>query len=486
VKKECDEIIAGKKSVKSSSTTASNMGQLYHTTEDLFADAESDEVFDMEPNGNDSNEDALLYFVRLSKHYLRVVKSSSTQMADRHPMSYPVIADSGVNYHMFWEREFFSNLSPATGQVILGDGKTSLAIKGVGTVTCKMGSNIVEIPNVRYVPELSESIYSLHIHIKTPNHGLESSYEKGLFVNFPHFQSKAIIGKNDIYLDMVPFSVAPCDKLLLRKLSTSNSSEFCRNMMQLTSDIKVETDKIDNILQDLRSYYSTIKTKRQLGLNVPAGFHQDSSLQQQFKIHSPPRKSSTICSTTNDTTNVIASVGEIDADNLRVNEIGEVNDTHPITLTNQSSTPLYIPLVRSVDKPSSSLPQHITMTEDYLRSCVGFQKVDTIKKYLSVLYHNTIKLDHTPADAVLDPGCFATLQKKNRNTTPVPRPSAFSDIIHVDIIFGPEVSVGNVHYGLICVDRHSHMTYIYSLQNLTTDIQKQLELFFSHIVMVPR
>jgi hypothetical protein len=171
VKKECDEIIAGKKSVKSSSTTASNMGQLYHTTEDLFADAESDEVFDMEPNGNDSNEDALLYFVRLSKHYLRVVKSSSTQMADRHPMSYFVIADSGVNYHMFWEREFFSNLSPATGQVILGDGKTSLAIKGVGTVTCKMGSNIVEIPNVRYVPELSESIYSLHIHIKTPNHG---------------------------------------------------------------------------------------------------------------------------------------------------------------------------------------------------------------------------------------------------------------------------------------------------------------------------
>jgi len=30
------------------------------------------------------------------------------------------------------------------------------------------------------------------------------------------------------------------------------------------------------------------------------------------------------------------------------------------------------------------------------------------------------------------------------------------------------------------------MTYIYPLRNLTTDIQKQLESFFSHIGMVPK
>ncbi len=46
--------------------------------------------------------------------------------------------------------------------------------------------------------------------------------------------------------------------------------------------------------------------------------------------------------------------------------------------------------------------------------------------------------------------------------------------------------MGNVHYGLICVDRHSRMTYIYPLRNLTTDIQKQLESFFFHIGMVPK
>jgi hypothetical protein len=51
--------------------------------------------------------------------------------------------------------------------------------------------------------------------------------------------------------------------------------------------------------------------------------------------------------------------------------------------------------------------------------------------------------------------------------------------------FGPEISVGNVHSGLICVDRYSWMTYIYPLKKLTTDIQKQLELFFCHLGLLP-
>jgi hypothetical protein len=43
-------------------------------------------------------------------------------------MAYPIIADSGANYHMFKEIEFFDSLTPTTGNVILGDGKTSLSI----------------------------------------------------------------------------------------------------------------------------------------------------------------------------------------------------------------------------------------------------------------------------------------------------------------------------------------------------------------------
>ena len=179
-------------------------------------------------------------------------------------------------------------MTPAKGTVLLGDGKTTLDIKGVGTVRCKIDDFILDIPQVRFAPELGESIYSLHLHIKTPQHGLESSYENGLFVNFPHFQTKAIIGEDDIYLDMIP---VVSDSKLFHNSTVDEpeiSSNFCRQITQLTSDINVETEKIDNILQDLRKYYSTIKTKCQLGLNVPAGFRRDTNHQQQIKQFSPP------------------------------------------------------------------------------------------------------------------------------------------------------------------------------------------------------
>jgi hypothetical protein len=49
-------------------------------------------------------------------------------------MQYPIIADSGANYHMFRDPVFFDYITPATGSVILGDGKTALDIQGIGTV----------------------------------------------------------------------------------------------------------------------------------------------------------------------------------------------------------------------------------------------------------------------------------------------------------------------------------------------------------------
>ncbi len=141
--------------------------------------------------------------------------------------------------------------------------------------------------------------------------------------------------------------------------------------------------------------------------------------------------------------------------------------------TNLPSEPVYSPIIRSVDKPSSSIPQVLTFSEDLLRASVGFRRIDSMKQYLHDLYQHTIRLDSSPADAVLDAGNYATLCKKNRNTTPVKCPMSFGDVIHMDIVFGPEVALTNTHYGLIFTDRYSQMTYMYPLQNLTMDIIKQ-------------
>jgi len=136
--------------------------------------------------------------------------------------------------------------------------------------------------------------------------------------------------------------------------------------------------------------------------------------------------------------------------------------------TTQSPSPTaYVSIIRSVDKPSSTLPHNITVSEDFMRASMGFHRLDTVKKYLKDLYCNTIHLDSTPADAILDLGDVATLHKKPRNTTPVPRSSFFGQVMHMDIVFGPEVAIGNIHFGLLFTDRFSWMTYIYPLRNLT-------------------
>jgi len=51
--------------------------------------------------------------------------------------------------------------------------------------------------------------------------------------------------------------------------------------------------------------------------------------------------------------------------------------------------------------------------------------------------------------------------------------------------FWLDVSLGNIHYALLFTDRYSRMTYLYPLQNLTTDIRKQMECFFAHLGFTP-
>jgi hypothetical protein len=109
-----------------------------------------------------------------------------------------------------------------------------------------------------------------------------------------------------------------------------------------------------------------------------------------------------------------------------------------------------------------------------------------MKTHLYKSYKDTIKLDSLPPDATLDSGDFTTMKKTPRNTTPVPRPSAFGDVIHMDIVFGPDVALGNIHYALLFTDRFNRMTYLYPLQNLSTDIWKQLEFFFAHLGFTPK
>jgi hypothetical protein len=223
-------------------------------------------------DSNNTNEVDIFYFVRMRNHYLQLVRSSSS-ITSRHDMQYPIISDSGANFHRFCEREFFETLTPTTGRVILGDGNTTLDILGIGTVRCVIGSNILCIENVRFFPGLAESIYSLFIHIKQPNHGLHSSFGTGFQNIFPTFQTTVLIGNDDVYVDVLPHADndVKIDFSCLPVSSLSNS--VCPHVTHLSGHAAGQTKTDGNLLKSLRDYYSDTLLRTRVSV-VPSISHQ--------------------------------------------------------------------------------------------------------------------------------------------------------------------------------------------------------------------
>jgi len=481
VKKECDKLLLAQKSSGSNQNNSQSVhGQLRHITEVSIQEdvpEDSDDVSN-EDFHNDTNDAVLNYFSCVTKLYLCLVKSTP-DLIIRHSMAFLIIADSGTNFHMFCDREFFTLLTPTTGKVILGDGRTTLNIQGIGTIQLKIDDHILTIDNVRSVPDLSESIYSLFLHVRTPHHGLQSSFEHGLYILFPEFQNKAVLGSDDIYLDAVSVNYNSQPLPSIAGFGALLDTTTCKHLTQPSSPITIDSKKEDNLLHNLRQYYSEVKTKRQLNMETPAGFRQRNTLTRQIRdlhLSKEPTSSSFLLDPQN-----ITSLPEGYLQSTSNTKSPDSFDS----LANDSST-VPVPMLQCIDKPSSSLPSHITFTKDFICASVGFRRIDTMKANLHSLYKDTISLDTLPPDAILDQGDFANLQKSFRNTTPVPQPSPFGEVIHMDIDFGPDISLGNIHYGVLIMDRFSRMTYLYPLQNLTSDIKKQLEFFFANLGMLPK
>jgi hypothetical protein len=381
VKKECDKLIHSKKSSSIPSYQTVKTGTLCHITEEIFEDAAEVVVSDSHINevpDNDTNEDALLYFAHVSKHYLCLVKSSlQNDVTPRHDMKYPVIADSGANFHMFNDEAFFTSILPARGQVILGDGKTSLPIKGVGTVKCYIDGNLLTIPDVCYVSDLSESIYSMFLHIRQPDHGIQSSFDTGLIIQFPSFDTKALIGQNDVYIDALPIPTKeglPVSVTPLVSSSTMDTVPFCRNIKQFQNNLHQVTTQLDNLLYHLHQYYDLVHTKHQLNLEVPAGFRKTTSHQKMFQEFTPPQKTGI---SSHDTTSSLNDFTPLDEEitlpgidpGVHPNISATMEKPSSITdTTKTSSNAIPIPIIRSVNKPSTSLPTTIMMSEDHLHA----------------------------------------------------------------------------------------------------------------------
>jgi hypothetical protein len=104
IKKECEKTMAENTLVTSQNTSSSSgTARLRHLVDDSFEDASSEELIaEYEDNSsNDTNDDILAYFARMSNHYLRLTNIlSPSSGTSRHLMKYPIIADSGASCHI--------------------------------------------------------------------------------------------------------------------------------------------------------------------------------------------------------------------------------------------------------------------------------------------------------------------------------------------------------------------------------------------------
>jgi hypothetical protein len=147
-----------------------------------------------------------------------------------------------------------------------------------------------------------------------------------------------------------------------------------------------------------------------LNLDVPIGFRQSTSLKRDFNTFLPPCK-------------VRPSIELPTADSsLSDSMVADISDTPPTLVTNSSS---------------------------------GVSVLTLQSTHLHELYQDTISLD-----AVLDKGDLSTIPKSACSTTPVICLSNFGDVIHMDIVFGPDISIGNIHNGLLFTDRYSNNIHL--------------------------
>jgi hypothetical protein len=146
----------------------------------------------------------------------------------------------------------------------------------------------------------------LFLHIRSPNHGLRSSFEDGLHIIPPSFSTKAILGADDVYLDAVPLNYHSDGSNSSHVIDTTNLK--CHHVTQLSKPNPVIEKKEDNLLCNLQHYYGEVKTKRQLNLEVPAGFRQKNTFQHQVQDFQLSTRESSVLPDSSDLESLDSSV----------------------------------------------------------------------------------------------------------------------------------------------------------------------------------
>jgi len=106
------------------------------------------------------------------------------------------------------------------------------------------------------------------------------------------------------------------------------------------------------------------------------------------------------------------------------------------------------------------------MTTELLQKCTGHSNIHHLIEDILYQSQPTIKLSHSGTNPILSRGDTATLQKKKRNTSPIPKPNAFGNICHYNIVYRDGRAIGGINYALLIVCQKTSYISIHYLKDL--------------------
>lgn len=109
---------------------------------------------------------------------------------------------------------------------------------------------------------------------------------------------------------------------------------------------------------------------------------------------------------------------------------------------------------------STTIPAHLTMSQDALHQAVGFYNTHNLLKHIQNIGQKTVRIQQLPKLDTIDPGEVASLQSQRRQTSPSSLPNKYSDIWHMDIGHGPCTAIGGARYTLLLVDKSTRFKFV--------------------------
>ena len=408
---------------------------------------------------------------------------------------------------------FITYTSTPRSYVVLANSQRSPCL-GRGDICINMGGNAVILRDVLHIPSLRCPLFSVRCHRRYIGCSFIADNE-GCYLTFPSFTIEVndrtdctVVGSIATKADEIHFDANLAGRVsavsdntrfrdrrrpsCLQKSCRINNRKVSFSDEVINSTSSLVDDPLVAVLSDVVSdenitpetSVDTENTSQVPLISpsagdtssdnvIPTSFFRDLGL-DATDFSSSPLSSQQISQISQACIDSLTKHGCITMELIRILDAASPRKSSP---KSSSSTPEDRPELLSCDKVPSFYPNHRRFSIPELHRYIGFRQLKDWNSILNVAQPK-ISFVTTNNDIPLELGDVANIKKSRRNTSPIPRPPAFLDVVHCDIAYGDCKAIGGARFCLILVDRATRYCWIYALKSLChTNIIKVFQQF---------